>query len=279
MTNKALYNINVENTNSDLYVTYTLLGIKNALSHYVLVKSAVIQLYALLDDAKWIMLWSQPRDQCAVYGLCGGYGRCEPNNIQFCSCVEGFTPTDNRAWDSRESWSSGCVRQSPLNCDAKNGSTDGFLEPSVTSPDVYSASSYPATTRKDCQKSYFLNCSCTAFTFNPSSGLCHILSGDLLNTRKSFTSKRSSNVFIRVAASTVPKTDPPYSPKRRTAIIVGALAVALGIFSILMWRRHRQRQWLRSMERIADSSNSFLRMFSYMELKIATRNFLSSIIW
>ncbi|GLJ52689.1 hypothetical protein SUGI_1121570 [Cryptomeria japonica] len=54
---------------------------------------------------------------------------------------------------------------------------------------------------------------------------------------------------------------------------IGALAVVLGIFSIVMWRKHR----LRSTERYGDSSNSFLRMFSYKELKIATRNFSSKL--
>ncbi|XP_057830268.1 G-type lectin S-receptor-like serine/threonine-protein kinase At2g19130 [Cryptomeria japonica] len=185
MTNKGFYNISVENTKSGFYVTYTLNPMKNILSRSVLAKSGEIQQYALLDDAKWNLFWSQPRDQCAVYGLCGAYGNCNPNDIQFCSCVEGFTPTDIQAWDSRESWSSGCVRQRPLNCDTKNSSTDGFLEPSVTSPNVDSASSYPATTKNDCQKARLLNCSCTAFTFKPPFRPCQIWSGDLLNMYKS----------------------------------------------------------------------------------------------
>ncbi|GLJ32934.1 hypothetical protein SUGI_0663370 [Cryptomeria japonica] len=269
MKNTSFYNISVENTNSGLYVTYT--SIQEV--RFVLVNSGEIEQYAQLDDGKWSMFWSQPRDQCAVYGLCGAYGSCNSNNIQFCSCVEGFTPTDTHAWDTGESWSSGCVRQSPLNCDAKKGSTDGFLETSVTLPDVGSSSSYPATSKKDCQKACLLNCSCTEFTFNPSSGLCQIWYGDLLNMRNSLPSKSNSNVYIRVGASALPTTDPPYFPKRIITFSVGALAVALAIFSVLMWRRH----WLRSMERLADSSNSFLRMFSYMELKIATRNFRSKL--
>ncbi|XP_057835603.1 G-type lectin S-receptor-like serine/threonine-protein kinase At2g19130 [Cryptomeria japonica] len=64
-----------------------------------------------------------------------------------------------------------------------------------------------------------------------------------------------------------------YLQGRAKSGIVGALAVVLGIFSLLMWRRHR----LRSMERLADSSDSFLRMFSYMELKIATSIFRSKL--
>ncbi|GLJ32898.1 hypothetical protein SUGI_0662670 [Cryptomeria japonica] len=273
MTNKGSYNISVENTKSGLYVTYTLMPI---LSRFVLAKSGELQQYGLLNDSRiWNLFWTQPRDQCAVYGLCGAYGSCNSNNIQFCSCVEGFTPREIQAWDSLESWSSGCVRKSPLNCDAKNGSTDGFLEPSVTSPDVDSASSYPATTSKDCQKACLLNCSCTAFTFNPSTGLCYIWSGDLLNMRKSEL-KSNSNVFIRVAASALPKSDKSPSSKNKTAAIVGgvlggvvALAIALGIFTFLVRRRQRviePQKW-------AESSNPLLRTFTYKELKTATRNF------
>ncbi|GLJ32954.1 hypothetical protein SUGI_0663620 [Cryptomeria japonica] len=43
-----------------------------------------------------------------------------------------------------------------------------------------------------------------------------------------------------------------------------------------MWQRHRQTLQLRSMERLVDPSY-FLRMFSYIELKIATRNFRSKL--
>ncbi|XP_057830265.2 G-type lectin S-receptor-like serine/threonine-protein kinase At2g19130 [Cryptomeria japonica] len=235
-----------------------------------------MQLYGLLDDGKWSLFWSRPRDQCAVYGQYGAYGSCNSNNIQFCSCVEGFTALDDYTWASQEWWSGGCVRQSQLNCDAKNSITDGFVESSVTLPDVDSASSFPATSKKDCQKACFVNCSCPAFSFSPPSGRCHIWSRDLLNMHQS-ESKTNSNVFIRVAASALPQTDKSPSSKRITTSvvlgIVGAVTVTLGIFSILMWRWHWQRHWLGSIERCTDSSDPFLRMFSYMELKIATRNF------
>ncbi|XP_059073433.1 G-type lectin S-receptor-like serine/threonine-protein kinase At2g19130 [Cryptomeria japonica] len=188
-------------------------------------------------------------------------------NLPLCSCDEGFKPTDDRAWLSQDWASTGCVRQSPLNC-----STDRFMDNGVTLPDD-EASSYAASTKKDCQEACLRNCSCTAFAFNPPSGACQVWSGDLLNMRNSTPSKINSNVFIRVGASQL-------SMKSKTTSIVGvvlgivvALTVALGICSVLIWRRHQQR----SMDRPADSSDSFLRMFSYKELKIATRNFRSKL--
>ncbi|XP_059077574.1 G-type lectin S-receptor-like serine/threonine-protein kinase At2g19130 [Cryptomeria japonica] len=183
-----------------------------------------------------------------------------------CISTIKLTPADNRARDSQEWWSSGCVRRSPLNCGAKIGSSDGFIDLSVTLPDE-SASSYPHALR---------NCSCSAFTFNSPSGSCHIWSGDLLNMLSSPSDNRWT-VSIRVAASAFPKFHkPPSSSKLKTIIIVSvlALALALSIFSFLMWQKYRLR---RPMETSEDSLESSIRMFSYMELRIATRNFRSKL--
>ncbi|XP_059071664.1 G-type lectin S-receptor-like serine/threonine-protein kinase At2g19130 [Cryptomeria japonica] len=91
--------------------------------------------------------------------------------------------------------------------------------------------------------------------------------------RNSTPSKINSNVFIRVGASQLSMKSKTTSIVGVVLGIVGALTVALGICSVLIWRRHQQR----SMDRPADSSDSFLRMFSYKELKIATRNFRSKL--
>ncbi|GLJ27712.1 hypothetical protein SUGI_0543900 [Cryptomeria japonica] len=110
------------------------------------------------------MIWRSPTDQCDVYGLCGAYGSCNSDNLQSCSCLEGFSLADKRAWDSHDWWSSGCVRQSPLTCSTQKGSTDEFIDSGATLPND-SASSYPAPTKVDCQKACLRNCSCTGFRF------------------------------------------------------------------------------------------------------------------
>ncbi|GLJ15655.1 hypothetical protein SUGI_0257520 [Cryptomeria japonica] len=91
--------------------------------------------------------------------------------------------------------------------------------------------------------------------------------------RNSTTSKSNLNVFIRVSESQI-------STKRKSTItvsvvlgIVGALTLALGISSILIWRRHQ----LRSMDWRADFPYSFLTIFSYKELKTASRNLRSKL--
>ncbi|GLJ15639.1 hypothetical protein SUGI_0257260 [Cryptomeria japonica] len=238
IADKQLFNVSVEGNSSGLYFTYMLVPNFNALARYVVTTLGQGQ-QSSFESSGWSM---------------------------FC-CDEGFKPTDDRAWLSQDWASTGCVRQSPLNC-----STDRFMDNGVTLPDD-EASSYAASTKKDCQEACLRNCSCTAFAFNPPSGACQVWSGDLLNMRNSTPSKINSNVFIRVGASQL-------SMKSKTTSIVGvvlgivvALTVALGICSVLIWRRHQQR----SMDRPADSSDSFLRMFSYKELKIATRNFRSKL--
>ncbi|GLJ27694.1 hypothetical protein SUGI_0543670 [Cryptomeria japonica] len=263
LVNGDLYNISFKRTSSGLYLSYTVLDV---VSCFLKIKSGAIQIFSLFDDTKPFMIGSRPRDQCDVYGLCGAYGSCNSNNLQFCSCVEGFSPADNRAWESQDWWSSGCVRQSPLSCD-----TDEFIDPGVTLSDD-SASSYPAPTKEDCQKACVRNCSCTAFTFSSPLGPCKIWSRDLLNMQNSRLS-----VSIRVAASALPRSHKaPPSSKLKTIIIVSALALALALSIILflMWHRYRLRQ---PMDTCEDSSESSLRMFSYKELKIATRNFTTKL--
>ncbi|GLJ57937.1 hypothetical protein SUGI_1392280 [Cryptomeria japonica] len=265
IADKQLFNVSVEGDSSGLYFTYMLVPNFNALARFVLTKFGQGQ-QSSFESTGWSMFWSVPRDACDVYGTCGAYAACDSRNLPLCSCDEGFKPTDDRAWLSQDWASSGCVRQSPLNC-----STDRFIDNSVTLPDE--GSSYAASTKKDCQEACLRSCSCTAFAFNPSSGACQVWSGDLLNMRNSTPSKINSNVFIRVGASQLSMKSKTTSIVGVVLGIVGALTVALGICSVLIWRRHQQR----SMDRPADSSDSFLRMFSYKELKIATRNFRSKL--
>ncbi|XP_057851568.2 G-type lectin S-receptor-like serine/threonine-protein kinase At2g19130 [Cryptomeria japonica] len=156
---------------------------------------------------------------------------------------------DGSKWNTY--WSQpGDACASPFNCDAQNSSTERFVDLSVTLANDYASS-------------------CTAFSFSQPSGPCQIWSGDSLNMRNSPPSESSSNVSIRVGASEPPTKRKTFSIVGTVLRIVGALTVVLGIFSVFIWRRNQ----LLPKDRYADSSNSFLRMFSYEELKIATRNF------
>ncbi|GLJ32676.1 hypothetical protein SUGI_0657450 [Cryptomeria japonica] len=224
----GMYNYSVEDTSSGFYLSYTFTPVAgyHMLSRFVVHKSGGLQSYVLIVHNQWSMVWSRPGDQCTVYNVCGAYGTCNSYNVEFCRCVEGFIPRDNRSWSLRDWSSTGCVRQSPLNCDAQKCSTDGFIDSRATLP-ANDAFSYPATTKKDCEKVCLHNCSCTAYAFNMPSGPCQIWSGDLLNMHNS-KSESDSNVFIRVAASSLPKSDPPFFSKVYLVFgIFSAVAFAL----------------------------------------------------
>ncbi|GLJ20035.1 hypothetical protein SUGI_0363280 [Cryptomeria japonica] len=201
MTLNDLFNYRAENTTSGFYISYELRPPVNVLTRFVLQRSGVLQLYALFDNTNWSVVWSQPTDECSVYGICGAYGNCNSNNVDFCGCVEGFIPRDNRSWKMQDWSSSGCVRKSPLNCDTKNGSSDRFMGYNVTLP-VNQAFTYPARSNEDCQKACLQNCSCNAFSFIGPSGTCQTWSGNLINMHTS-PLESNSDVFIRLAASPI----------------------------------------------------------------------------
>ncbi|KAK3188160.1 hypothetical protein Dsin_027721 [Dipteronia sinensis] len=73
------------------------------------------------DDEKndWdVFFWSR-ETECDVYGWCGAFGSCNPENKPICSCLRGFEPKDMEEW-SRGNWTNGCVRKRPLLCDRIN---------------------------------------------------------------------------------------------------------------------------------------------------------------
>ncbi|XP_057830539.1 G-type lectin S-receptor-like serine/threonine-protein kinase At2g19130 [Cryptomeria japonica] len=246
-----LFNYKAENTTSGFYISYELRRPVSVLTRFVLQKSGALQLYALFDNINWSVV----------------------------CCVEGFIPRGNRSWNLQDWSSSGCVRKSPLNCDPKNGSSNRFMGYSVTLP-INQVFTYPAMSNEDYEEC-LQNSSYNAVSFIGPSGTYQSWSGNLINMHTS-PSKSNSDVFIQLAASPLSRFDHKISSSRRKTVvsimrtilgIVGILTIALDFFSFSMWRRQRLR--LRQMR--AYSSNSFLRVFSYKELKIATRNFRSQL--
>ncbi|GLJ20037.1 hypothetical protein SUGI_0363340 [Cryptomeria japonica] len=152
---------------------------------------------------------------------------------QFCSCVEGFIPRDNRSWNLQDLSSSGYVRKSPLNCDPQNGSSDRFIVYSVTLP-VSQAFTYLARSNEECEKACLQNCSCNAFSFIGPSATCQTWSGNLINMHTS-PLKSNSDVFIRLAASPLSKFDDKLSSSRlKTAVSI--MGTVLGIVESTLFR-------------------------------------------
>ncbi|GLJ13986.1 hypothetical protein SUGI_0223600 [Cryptomeria japonica] len=210
--------------------------------------------------------WVSFSDQCDVYNVCGVYGKCD--QWSGCSCLEGFGPRNSQIWHMQEWWSSGCVRESPLNCSSQNGSTDGFIEYLVSLPDN-PAYSYPARTRKICETECLRNCSCTAFSYTARAGPCQIWSGDLHTLRS--TSSGPALFFVRVANGSRFEPDPFFSSRRKVVSVSLLSVFVIALLITYLLRRMRRRS--SSTAGCDDSSTTSLRMFTYTELKIATGNF------
>ncbi|GLJ16584.1 hypothetical protein SUGI_0283990 [Cryptomeria japonica] len=175
----------------------------------VLHENGEISRYSWANN-NWNLINRAPTSSCGVYGVCGAYGVCfTQENIQLCECVQGFQPRDSNSWHSQEWWLSGCVRRTPLNCSAINGSRsddiDGFLQISNTTLSDEEGVQYgQESSLLECKTACLNNCSCTAFSFtNSIPGVCKLWFSDLLGLQA--TSSTGQPSFIRLAASDVPQ--------------------------------------------------------------------------
>uniref|UniRef100_A0A0D6QRW0 Receptor-like serine/threonine-protein kinase n=1 Tax=Araucaria cunninghamii TaxID=56994 RepID=A0A0D6QRW0_ARACU len=243
------------------------------LPRIVLRPTGDLGMYIWIHNSSWSLVAAVPSDQCQVYGLCGNYGACSRNNLHFCSCLQGFWPKDSRTWDSGEWWSSGCVRRSPLQCSATNGTTDGFLEVKDKSLPIEQAVAFASErTQELCQSSCLHNCSCTAFALNISTPpVCLLWFGNLLNARDS---SDGQSLFIRLAAADLPQSSSNRknrNPNLSVVLSTGAAFIVVLAFLLAVLIRRRLPTLVRKGKQ--DDTPTCLRTFTYKELKIATKNF------
>ncbi|GLJ36062.1 hypothetical protein SUGI_0723620 [Cryptomeria japonica] len=250
---------NLENSSSGIYSTYT------PTVDYLLGFS--LRTYGVLGEDYYDehnRVEVEAPSNCPVYNLCGPYGICENRRVRQID----WKPRNNDPWDSHEWWSSGCVFDGRSDCDSLNGSTVGFSTTyNIWVPDTGSAP-YPAPTREACEDVCLRNCSCVAYSFEP----CQFWFQDVFNTDNLVV---KDGLQLRLPDGPASGSS-QYNGRDPGVVLliaissIGALVIALFfIIKTWCWRRHR----LRSTQRFADSSDAFLRTFSYKELKTATRNF------
>ncbi|KAL8088117.1 hypothetical protein AgCh_038040 [Apium graveolens] len=51
-------------------------------------------------QARWLILWSEPKGPCSVYDACGSFGSCKPDTHNLCTCLPGFKPSNEDDWKS-----------------------------------------------------------------------------------------------------------------------------------------------------------------------------------
>ncbi|XP_057869052.2 G-type lectin S-receptor-like serine/threonine-protein kinase At2g19130 [Cryptomeria japonica] len=255
-------------SSSKIYISFSINPIDHTLTGRLLLdENGELQLYFWMDDGRWSLRWSTYRGQCSDFEICGAYGLCNANDV--CSCVKGFKAKhDSQGW-----WASGCARQRPLQCSVTEGTTDGFLEAKNQYLSEKEAVLYNnEATQRGCRTACLNNCSCTAFAFSVSDPpVCRQWFGDLFGMR---VSSEGQSVFIRLAASELGHSTSERRIKAPALSILVSVAAAFATVSALllaaftMWK-HR-RLWRTEMEEEVPIS---LKMFSYKELRIATKNF------
>ncbi|CAO2165018.1 unnamed protein product [Urochloa humidicola] len=225
----------------------------------------------------WQFFWAAPTVQCDVYALCGASGICSQRSQPPCQCPPGFAPAAEQHWGLKD-WSGGCRRSAPLQC-ASNGSTDGFLElPNMNITD----GSLPvsARSRAECELACLNNCSCEAYTFSGGSGGCAVWYGGFRNLQQVYVDGGGSSApsfHVRLSGSELRRVRGGTGRKnRRLWLVLGivlACLAALGASALAAWvlvsRRRRERQ--AKMGNQKDSSS--LVVYSYGDLRAATRNF------
>ncbi|OMO94113.1 hypothetical protein CCACVL1_06162 [Corchorus capsularis] len=221
----------------------------------------------LTNSGEWSLFFSQPRQQCDVYGYCGAFSNCNEKSRQFCNCLTEFQPASQKEWD-QQLYTGGCVRQAKLKCgnDSVNGREDQFLESRMTTfptnPRTVTADSI-----KECKSTCLNNCSCTAYAYDESIG-CSIWTGDLLNMKQvgEDDAKGKSTLHIRIAEFSNPKN------KKGPIIVAVAVSVSAGValLGVMMFIIIRRQRKTISSTKAAQSS---VMAYGYKDLQKATKNF------
>nr|XP_048328385.1 G-type lectin S-receptor-like serine/threonine-protein kinase At2g19130 [Ziziphus jujuba var. spinosa] len=94
---------------NESYFTYDVYN-SSIISRFMIDVLGQLKELILLQSDGWSMFWSQPKNPCQVYALCGAYGSCIENRWCPCRCLTGFEPKSPSDWNLTE-YSSGCRRK------------------------------------------------------------------------------------------------------------------------------------------------------------------------
>ncbi|TYH39214.1 hypothetical protein ES332_D12G164600v1 [Gossypium tomentosum] len=260
-----IYNYSYVSNEKESYFTYSLYD-PSTISRFVMdVSGQIKQLSWLESSQRWSLIWSEPRQQCEVYVICGAFGSCNEKALPFCNCLTGFEPKSESDWNLSD-FSKGCKRKTQLQCEdptLAHGKSDKFLEmPNIKLPQH--EQSMTVGSISECESTCLKNCSCNAYAYD--SGDCKVWMGDVLDLK--LLTEDSSNrrtIYIRLAASEFS------SSSNKSGIIIGAVAgtvsvvLCLVVYAMLRWRRGTMRN--------PKAVEGSLLAFGYRDLQIATKNF------
>ncbi|XP_035545797.1 G-type lectin S-receptor-like serine/threonine-protein kinase At1g11330 isoform X2 [Juglans regia] len=258
----------VEDKEGSFYFAFDFLN-KSAQFHYVLSAEGNVLKAFSINGNYWVVMWSSLMSECDVYGKCGAYGHCNPEDKPICSCLEGFEPKNIEEWN-REDWTSGCVRRTPLQCmrlstGGKDGKKDGFLE--VKMMKTPSLANLSSVLEDSCRYRCLEDCSCTAYAYVAGIG-CMLWTRDLIDLRK--FSSGGVDVYVRLAYSDLDKKEEVLKVIVIVTVVIGmVLVMALCTLFLCQWRAKRK-------DNMNQDKLQELPIFSLEELASATNNFHQS---
>ncbi|XP_026656660.1 G-type lectin S-receptor-like serine/threonine-protein kinase At2g19130 [Phoenix dactylifera] len=267
MTSNYIYNFEYFSNATENYFTYSPID-ENMISRLVMDVSGQVKELTWLDGSQqWMLFWSEPKQQCDVYSLCGPFGSCTEKSLPFCSCVKGFSEASPSNWNLGDQ-SQGCVRNTPLQCSTKTsgrGDKDKFfIMPGMRLP--VNNHSVAVAGSEDCELACLNNCSCTAYSY---SNGCTVWYGDLLNLQQQPDGSAGETLYLRLAASELPNSK---SRKRRfVGVGVGVAVGVLALFAIafILISVHQRRRMIATTKAMENN----LVLFKYGDLQRITKNF------
>ncbi|KAA8519917.1 hypothetical protein F0562_014173 [Nyssa sinensis] len=265
---------------------------KSSIAYFVLNSEGTILLKYWSDGMEdWEISWSVPDTECDVYGKCGPFGSCNPQDSPKCTCLEGFEPNNIEEWNNGN-FTSGCVRRRPLQCERSSNSSevgkeDWFLKLEMMKvPDFAELGNI--NLEDECESRCFKNCSCVASAYYNGIG-CMLWTGNLIDVQKFSTD--GADLYIRLAYKELDKKQ-NMKVIIAVAVTVGSLTVAICTVYLRRWiAKHRdsQAEGKKKGKMLSKGGESFnermpwdsmdqvkleeLPLFNFKKLAIATNNF------
>uniref|UniRef100_A0ACD5VVP3 Uncharacterized protein n=1 Tax=Avena sativa TaxID=4498 RepID=A0ACD5VVP3_AVESA len=202
----------------------------------------------------WKPLWSYP-SSCKISAFyCGAFSVCTSRGT--CACIDGFRPSDTNEWELGH-FVSGCSRIVPSDCEG-GISTDVFilLDSLQGFPD--NPRHIREETSEDCEARCLSQCYCVAYSYDHP--VCKIWYGQLFNLTSANTTLHTE-IYMRIGSN----GKRPRQHGQLVMLVIGPLVVALLVMLVLFWVYNRSSKQTKV--------EGFLSVYSYAQLKRATRNF------
>ncbi|KAL4569792.1 hypothetical protein LXL04_025435 [Taraxacum kok-saghyz] len=234
----------IDNENES-YFTYSLYN-PSLTTRFIIDISGQFQQQRYMErTAEWTLFWSQPREVCKIYGLCGAFGTCREAEFP-CNCLSAFEPKSQSDWNLSD-FSGGCVRKTEYSCRFKEqrpGFVVGYVPLNYLSTFLDNGS--PELDESGCKRSCSDDCGCDAY--GVISDKCLLLNSESLNNISSFfVSEDSSSLTfpfnIKVSSSDLPKITAKTNSKLLVAGIVSGFCalVLIGSIGIIYYRRVKRK--------------------------------------